>query len=326
MVKAQELASGATTSEALEGANSRSWAAWFNASEVNLGPKRQYLEGFWYGSQYMLKCFAKVSGVIPGLLGPWSLQDPVGWSDDVTLDYNVEANFYGAASSNHAETMHSYFPTLEALVPLGRQRASLKNWAQGGHESAGMFGQMTEAMGCNCDNYYHCYEDNRAGEHLQCPSDFGGFEGIELPSAIGGFVEMHCSHDSSMRSTAAMTAQPFIDYVDYTGDKVFLKDRAYPYVREVALFYASYLRKDPADGLYGVPFGCSQELCNGRQSGDNHPQKDDTIDLAYARWIFAKAVDWGSQLDEPKATLTKWSQIASSLKPYPLTDQSQPLS
>lgn len=28
-------------------------------------------------------------GVIPGLLGPWSMQDPVGWSDDVTLDYNA---------------------------------------------------------------------------------------------------------------------------------------------------------------------------------------------------------------------------------------------
>lgn len=65
-------------------------AEWFNASEVDLGDKRQYLEGFWYGSQYMLRCFAKEGqdrgGVIPGLLGPWSLQDPVGWSDDVTLD------------------------------------------------------------------------------------------------------------------------------------------------------------------------------------------------------------------------------------------------
>ena len=26
----------------------------------------------------------------------------------------------------------------------------------------------------------------------------------------------------------------------------------------------------------------------GPRSGDRHPQKDDTIDLAYSRWIFAK--------------------------------------
>lgn len=44
--------------------------------------------------------------------------------------------------------MWSYFPTLTALMPLGRQRASLENWVQGGHESGGTYGQMTEAMGC----------------------------------------------------------------------------------------------------------------------------------------------------------------------------------
>ena len=126
-----------------------------------------------------------------------------------------------------------------------------------------------------------------------------------------------------MRSTAAMAAQPYIDYVDYTGNQTFMKETAYPYVREVAAFYASYLKRD-VDGLYGVPFGCAQELCSGRQSGDDHPQKDDTIDLAYSRWIFSKALEWGGKLGEPAAVLAKWTEIASSLKPYPLTDQSQP--
>jgi hypothetical protein len=177
------------------------------------------------------------------------------------------------------------------------------------------------AARCCCDDYNHCYKE--IGTHKQCPADFGGFDGIEIPSAIGGFVELHCSHDSSMRSTAAMAAQPYIDYVDYTGNQTFMKETAYPYVREVAAFYASYLKRD-VDGLYGVPFGCAQELCSGRQSGDDHPQKDDTIDLAYSRWIFSKALEWGGKLGEPAAVLAKWTEIASSLKPYPLTDQSQP--
>lgn len=89
IAKALRLASTVTTALTVESDNARVWEEWFNASEVDLGEKRQYLEGFWYGSQYMLRCFAKSQGqggVIPGLLGPWSLQDPVGWSDDVTLD------------------------------------------------------------------------------------------------------------------------------------------------------------------------------------------------------------------------------------------------
>ena len=83
MSTALRLASGWTKPLAIESENAGTWAEWFNASEVDLGDKRQYLEGFWYGSQYMLRCFAKSrgkGGVIPGLLGPWSLQDPVGWS------------------------------------------------------------------------------------------------------------------------------------------------------------------------------------------------------------------------------------------------------
>ncbi len=89
MSKALRLAGATSKAEALEAANRRAWASWFDASEVYLGEKRQYLEGFWYGAQYMLRGFSKTGpgGVIPGLLGPWSLQDPVGWNDDITLDY-----------------------------------------------------------------------------------------------------------------------------------------------------------------------------------------------------------------------------------------------
>lgn len=31
--------------------------------------------------------------------------NPVGWCDRLTLDYNVEANYFGAASSNHLDAV-----------------------------------------------------------------------------------------------------------------------------------------------------------------------------------------------------------------------------
>jgi len=192
------------------------------------------------------------------------MQDPVGWRDNVTLDYNVEANFYGAASSNHPKAIWPYYPTLSALIPLGQQRASLPSWSQGGHESGGYYGQMTEAMGCNCNDYMHCFEE---ADGSRCPDGFGGFDGIEIPSAIGGFVDMHCSHDSSMRSTAAMAAQPYVDYYEHTQDHAFLKQWAYPYVKQTAMFYASYAKLDNTTQKYGFPLACAQEICSGRQHG-----------------------------------------------------------
>ncbi|MDA9686906.1 hypothetical protein N9U05_00275 [bacterium] len=66
------------------------WMLWWNASTIDLGPSRQILESFYYGAQYMLRCFSRPGGTTSGLLGPWSLQDPVGWSDHLTTDYNGE--------------------------------------------------------------------------------------------------------------------------------------------------------------------------------------------------------------------------------------------
>ena len=67
------------------------------------------MESFYYGAQYMLASLSRwPGGVAAGLLGPWSLQDPVGWSDHLTLDYNVEANYWASASSNRLDSMRPY--------------------------------------------------------------------------------------------------------------------------------------------------------------------------------------------------------------------------
>ena len=62
---------------------------------------------------------------VPGLLGPWSMMNPVGWCDRLTLDYNVEANYFGAASSNHLDSMKPYFPTMQPLLESGKRRANM---------------------------------------------------------------------------------------------------------------------------------------------------------------------------------------------------------
>jgi hypothetical protein len=76
--------------KALEATHAAWWSTWWAASTIDLGPSNAMLESFYYGAQYMLGSMTQVNGVAAGLLGPWSLQDPVGWSDHLTLDYNVE--------------------------------------------------------------------------------------------------------------------------------------------------------------------------------------------------------------------------------------------
>ena len=57
-----------------------------------------------------------------------------------------------------------------------------------------------------------------------------------------------------MRSVAAMAAGPFIEYYQHTLDPKFLREYAYPFVSEVARFYASYLTWDPTSSSVSLRY------------------------------------------------------------------------
>ena len=86
----------ATDVDEIAAANKKWWAEWWaTGAVVELGPGRQALEQFWYGQQYMLGSMSRPcanatkassgrcrdGATVPGLLGPWSMMNPVGWCD-----------------------------------------------------------------------------------------------------------------------------------------------------------------------------------------------------------------------------------------------------
>eukprot|EP01044_Picomonas_judraskeda_P007242 COSAG03_NODE_768_length_5947_cov_22.170361_3_plen_135_part_00 len=110
---------------------------------------------------------------------------------------------------------------------------------------------------------------------------------------------------------------------------VFLKEEAYPFVKEVARFYASYLRLDPNSGRYEVPHACAQEFCGERQLPSvtipgppgSHgcpqpPQRSPTIDLAFAEYIFKKAAAWSEILGVDADRRVQWQSMAGKLAAY----------
>ena len=54
------------------------WAGYWGASEVRLDDSRQLLEGFYYGSQYLLGSTARAGKVPPGLWGVFNFLDKNG--------------------------------------------------------------------------------------------------------------------------------------------------------------------------------------------------------------------------------------------------------
>jgi hypothetical protein len=92
------------------------------------------------------------------------------------LDYNFQANFWGASSSNHPELIMPYVDTIMRLLPLGRARARSPDW----HTAQGFFGpagQHNQGMQCGAS------KTGWAGPLGQCPASagLGNYAGINFP-------------------------------------------------------------------------------------------------------------------------------------------------
>ena len=85
-----------------------------------MGPKRQRLEGFWYGMQYLSGMQNAPGKPASGLWGPFIQTDTMNWNGDYTLDYNFQSTYYGAFSSNRPSLVDNYFPVIIKALPHGR--------------------------------------------------------------------------------------------------------------------------------------------------------------------------------------------------------------
>ena len=121
-----------------------------------------------------------------------------------------------------------------------------------GHPSLGFWNQDLEAVTCG-------------PQKGRCPDGTGRYNGTQMACAMGPWNNMVQWKDNAVRFEGALMAVPFVDYYDHTSDLDFLHRFAYPFVREQARFYASYLRLNQTTARFDVPLACAQEGCGQRQ-------------------------------------------------------------
>ena len=90
------------------------WNGFWAASSVNIAPPvwnataptdAAVVERWYYLSQYLLGCTTR-DGKVTSALDGMVVVEPVAWGDQFTLDYNLEATFWGAGSSNRLDFIH----------------------------------------------------------------------------------------------------------------------------------------------------------------------------------------------------------------------------
>ena len=182
-------------------------------------------------------------------------------------------------------------------------------------------------------SYWPCYSGNHLDEglgyleYLWNTRDAGVawtrrfFEmpGLNVPmtadlngNQIGGWRQY--THSAT---TAAWLAQHFYLHWKYSADREFLARRAYPYVRDAAVFLETFTAERGPEGLRTFPLSSSPEI------NDNRPDawftSPTNYDLALSRWLFAAAAELAADLGLPEDA-ARWRKVLTELPGFSLAD------
>ncbi|MGJ8638528.1 MAG: glycosyl hydrolase family 95 catalytic domain-containing protein [Opitutaceae bacterium] len=138
------------------------------------------------------------------------------------------------------------------------------------------------------------------------------------PSGLFKDIQPHILH---WTGAAAWVGQHFYDYYLHTGDEVFLKERALPFLREVALFYEDFFTLDE-NGFYLSSPSNSPENHPGNLGDGAHALKgmettmNATMDFALAKEVLTHLVEGYSQLEEAEQDIEHWQSMLTKIPPY----------
>lgn len=125
------------------------------------------------------------------------------------------------------------------------------------------------------------------------------------------------SQDVFFTAGAGWLAQFFYDYWLFTGNDEFLRHRAVPYMKEVALFYEDFVRKDDKGQLKMYPSDSPENIPDGRQT---QLSINATMDFAVMKEVLTNLVDACSYLKIEKDGVKRWRKLLSQIPAYQINE------
>ncbi|MGN1235871.1 MAG: glycosyl hydrolase family 95 catalytic domain-containing protein, partial [Bacteroidaceae bacterium] len=206
-----------------------------------------------------------------GMYGVWNMEDNMMYHGDIHLNYNSQGGFYSVFSANRPELALPFFDFIEKVIPEGRRRAR-------------------EELG-------------KVHPSLSGKS----YRGILFPvSALG--VGYFYGEYWQQTMDAPFNVCLFSWYYEYTGDRRFLEQRAYPFIRECGDFYEDYLQKEITNDGYRYT------ITTGGHEGswDLNPPSD----LAFVEQVFTLLLRYSEVLGVDEERRALWQDIVAHLPAY----------
>ena len=139
---------------------------------------------------------------------------------------------------------------------------------------------------------------------------------VHYPLKADSVIHTHLTWEQSVELTALLV-KPFWLRYQYTGDVAFLRDEAYPALREGARFYSAYVSKED-DGVYHVVPTVSPE--HRGITKDFQFNKDSQSALTMVRYNLRVAATAAEILDVDSDEAARWREIEKHLAPYPTVE------
>lgn len=141
------------------------------------------------------------------------------------------------------------------------------------------------------------------GVVLPSRSTTNGFNNALAPRFAGGFWV----------GGAAWAAHYFYDYYLYTGDRVFLKQHALPFMQKAALFFEDYLYEGP-DGKW--VFSPTQSPENSPSNTQSQATFNATMDVAAAKELLHNLIAASRTLGVLTDKIPVWQRMLDKMPPY----------
>lgn len=267
--------------EALRTLHLAAWANFWSKSSFTLSDPE--LELSWYSSQYLLAVCAGNAAFPPGIFGNFITVEHPSWHSDYHLNYNYQAPFYAACSSNHPELTDCYMAPLEDFYEKGASFA--------------------EKFGCRGILYPVGIGPKGLCTELN-PDMKYSFERLFL----------------GQKSNAIHPADIPVFRWKATRDTDYARDHAYPYVKACLAFFEDYGKW--VKGRFTVPCDAAHEVPIYRTDYTPEKWKrylndtNNALTLGLLRLVLEAAIDMAKTLGTDEDKQQEWQHILDNLSPF----------
>lgn len=177
--------------------------------------------------------------------------------------------------------------------------------------AANLSGNMPELM----DAFFR-YHEKFMPQYKENAQRLFASRGIHIPAHTSNnaldtdFGEVWCL--SLWTGAAGWTSHFFFDYYQYTGDKSFLKTRAYPFMKEAALFYEDFLTEDKHGKLV---FNPSYSPENNPGNNSSQAAINATMDVMIAKQLLRNCIKTAKILGD-NSKIALWENMLEKMPGY----------